>query len=123
MRRYSEKLLPIVLTLLLGLSPLQSVMAGLDASLNQGAEVAQMAGMQGAMDMKADGKGMDCEQCGHDNGCAGYDCSSGQCGFCAAAIPQNFFTSSTPSSTPHFGHVKDGFESRLTFSLFRPPKI
>ena len=124
MRRVSEKLLAVLLTLLLGLSPLQSAMAGFASSLDQEGGVHQMANSHdGGMVMAADHVAAhDCEQCNADAGCNGHNCSSGQCASCALALlqvfshPQNLIAVSVPL------RADDGFVSQLSSYLFRPPR-
>ncbi len=122
MDRLSEKLLAILLTLLLGLSPLQSAMAGFAVSSDQEGGVHQISVIQGDMVMNIDHATYDCEQCNADDGCNGHSCSSGQCASCVLAVlpigshPINF------KATSKLLQKGDYFVSQLSSSLFRPPK-
>lgn len=123
MDRLSEKLLAILLTLLLGLSPpLQGAMAGLAVSSDHEGETYQMSDTQGDMVKDIDPATHDCEQYNADDGCNGHSCSSGQCASCVLAVlpicshPINF------KATSKLLQKGDYFVSQLSSSLFRPPK-
>lgn len=123
MQRFSRKLSAVLLTLLLGLSPLQGVMAGFVSSFDKGDGVQQMAHMHGGPATDAGRVAADCEQCGHGDGCAGSDCSSGQCAFCALAILPDFFYLTNSTDKPRFSPMESDLARGLTFSLFRPPRV
>jgi hypothetical protein len=77
-----------LLALLLGISPLQSAMAGFTAHAVQAGSGHQMgheheAGM--TMDQNKVMK-HDCRQCQDPTGCSGHTCSSGHCSSCAPAL-------------------------------------
>jgi hypothetical protein len=123
MRGLFEKLLAISLMLLLGLSPLQSVIAG-TASPDQGEPAPQTACMHdGSMMMSSDQSTHDCEQCNSDTGCSNHSCSSGHCAFSVLAMipafsyPLNLAVIAGPTA------ADDGFVSQLSTSLFRPPRV
>ena len=122
MYRLSEKLLAILLTLLLGLSPFQGAMAGFAASSDQEGGVHQMSDTQGDMVMDIDPATHDCEQCNADDGCNGHSCSSGHCASCVLAVLPVFSHPTNLSATPGLLRADDDFVSQLSSSLFRPPR-
>jgi hypothetical protein len=122
MRRISEKLLAISLMLLLGLSPLQSVIAG-TASSDQGEPAPQTACMHdGSMMMASDQSTHDCDQCDRDTGCSIHSCSSGHCTFSVLAMIPAFSYPMNLAVIAGLPAADDGFASQLSSSLFRPPR-
>jgi hypothetical protein len=122
MRQVSEKLLAVLLTLLLGLSPLQGVMTGFATSSDQEKRVHQLADMHSDKVMDTDHATPDCEQCNVDDGCTGLNCSSGQCASCVLAVLPDSSHPMDLTTTSGFIRTDGGFISQLSSSLFRPPK-
>jgi len=124
MCRLSEKLLVILLTLLLGLSPLQGAIAGFASSFEQEGGVHQMADRHdGGIVMAADhAAAQDCEQCNAEAGCNGHSCSSGQCASCVLAVLPIFPDILHRTATSGLLRTDNGFVSKLSSSLFRPPR-
>jgi hypothetical protein len=122
MHRLSEKLLAILLTLLLVLSPLQGVMAGNTASSDQEEGVHQMAGMHGDMVMVTDHVTDNCVQCDANDDCTGHTCSSCQCASCTLALLSVSPLPANSAATPILFRADDGFVSQYSSSLFRPPR-
>ena len=122
MQSLSEKLLAVLLTLLLGLSPLQGAIAGIASSAQEGG-LQQMADMQADhMVVNSDHAAHDCDQCNADDCCGGHSCSSAQCASCVLAVISVFSHPIKLSTTSEHPRVDDGFASQPSFSLFRPPK-
>lgn len=122
MQILSERLLVILLTLLLGLAPLQSALASFANSSDQEDGVHQMEGMPSDMTGVTDHDTHDCEQCNVGNECAGHDCSSSHCTSCVLALlPILSFQASHTTATVLFPS-DDGIISQLSSSLFRPPR-
>ena len=123
MHRLSERVLAILLTLLLGLSPLQGAESGFALSANQDGSVHQMAdGHDDCMDSDRTAA-QDCGQCNSEAGCNGHSCSSGQCASCALAVHQVFSYHTNPTITSGFPRADDGIVKQLSSSLFRPPRV
>jgi hypothetical protein len=122
MHRLSEKLLAILLTLLLVLSPLQGVMAGITASSDQEEGVHQMAGMHGDMVMVTDHVTDNCVQSDANDDCTGHTCSSCQCASCTLALLPIFSLPTNHTATPVLFRADDGFVSQRSSPLFRPPR-
>lgn len=121
MRRMPEKLLAVLLTLMLGLSPLQGVMAGSASSLDQEKGVHQMS-TQGEMVMNIDHGSHSCEQCHAGDGCNGHSCSSGQCASCALALLPSFSLPVNLTVVTLLLRSDQSSVSQYTSFLFRPPR-
>ncbi|MEN8179114.1 MAG: hypothetical protein ABFS39_10930 [Pseudomonadota bacterium] len=122
MHRLSKKLLAVLLTLLLGFSPLQGVMAGVAASFDQEEGVHQMTGMHGDMAMATDQAEHNCEQRHADDGCNSHSCSSAQCASCVLALLPFFSFPTNLTATSLSYSVADGLESQLSSPFLRPPR-
>ena len=123
MHRLSEILLAILLTLLLGFSPLTGAVAGITASYDQEEGTHQMASMPADMVMAFDhATAHDCEQCNTDDCCAGDSCSSGHCVHCVSALPAIYSHQTQFTASPVLIRADDSFINRLSASLFRPPR-
>jgi len=123
MRRLCAKLLTILLTLLLGFSPLQGVAAGCAVSaLDQAGSAYQMA--DGADDSLSldQAASRDCDSACIQAGCGGTGCFSGVCAFCAPALPPMFLQPANFTATPGFPLADAGVANRHATSLFRPPR-
>jgi len=124
MRLPSEKVLAILLALLLGISPLQSAMAGSTAHAVQAGSGHQM-GHEHIADMTMDQvKGMnhDCPQCQDPSGCSDHTCSSGHCSSCAPALLSTLQHFVIVSGLAHFLQIDEAFPLRDSSHPFRPPK-
>jgi hypothetical protein len=122
MHRLPEKLLIIMLTLLLGLAPLQGALAGIFISTDQ------HVGMQQMPDSHADAMVMDhstshdCVQNMDDKRCSGHSCSSGHCASCALGLTASFAYTAIFSSAPKSNLTDERFVSQTSSLLFRPPR-
>ena len=130
MHRSSDKLVAILLALLLGLAPLQGVLAGLLAVpqdtmvMHQAMEGMDSHGTQ-AQAGQMDHAEMDqhCDQCDMDHCCDGVSCSFSQCASCVLALPATLpliLASYTPILGPQ---PLVGLITRPLTSLFRPPRV
>ncbi|MCU7805354.1 MAG: hypothetical protein KZQ82_00530 [Candidatus Thiodiazotropha sp. (ex Lucinoma annulata)] len=120
MYRLSEKLLAILLALLLGLIPLQSVMAGFSASSEQEGWMHQMIGMHS--DGTVTNSDHDHAQCSVDTDCSDHDCSSCQCISSTLAILPVFLNLTNASVTPGYVRSDQGVINHASSSPFRPPR-
>lgn len=112
-----------MLILLLGLSPLQSVIAGA-ASPDQGEAVPQTACMHdGSMMVSSDQSIHDCDQCNSDTGCSNHTCSSSHCFSSVLAMVPAFSYPMNLAVLAALPAADDGFVSQLSTSLFRPPRV
>ena len=124
MARSSKRLLSCILALLVGLSPLQGVLANLDHSPD-GSESAhhEMSSLL-SIDMASAGEEMaDSADC-----CAGCECdshsvcNSAQCAYCMSAILALFdFAEITAEPVPAVKQPE--LVQRLPTALFRPPEV
>jgi hypothetical protein len=126
MCRFSEKLLAILLSVLLGLIPLQGAMAGLASLLEQTSEVQQHqmgshhdTGQGSTVDH---GAMMDCENCNTHTESCGDKCSSGHCVSCLLALPAGFSFSVHHTSTSLVMQTHCLLVKQRISSLFRPPR-
>ncbi|MBA1445539.1 MAG: hypothetical protein FE835_11705 [Gammaproteobacteria bacterium] len=115
-------MLALLLTLLLGLSPLQGAMAGFAAASDWEGSMHQMSNMHDDS-MVMDQAAHDCEQCNADDGCAGHSCSSGQCASCVLALLPVFLLPTHLAARPILPMADKGFVSQLSSSLFRPSRV
>jgi len=122
MHRLSKKLLAIMLSILLGLSPLQGALAGYVTFDDQPENVHQPVSLHADMDMADNPSAQDHEQCGTDLTSMNHCCSSGHCASCAVGITQVSILSTINISEPLPIQVDDRFVSQPSTALFRPPK-
>ncbi|MEL0587326.1 MAG: hypothetical protein AAES65_21010 [Candidatus Thiodiazotropha sp. (ex. Lucinoma kazani)] len=124
MYRLSEKLLAILLALLLGLIPLQSVMAGFSASSEQEGWMHQMIGMQSDGTVtNGDHGDHDHAQCSVDADCSDHDCSSCQCISSTLAILPVLLNLTNVSVIPGYVRTDPGIINHAPSSPFRPPRL
>ena len=123
MHYLSKKLLTILLTLLLGFSPLQSAMAGFTPSADQEEGVYQLMGIHGDMSFASNHVIHNCEQCNNNSGSIDHSCSFSQCASCVSALPAEFFYPANHVSIPVLLPVENHFISQTSTSLFRPPIV
>lgn len=123
MRRITEKLMAILLTLLLGLSPLQGAIAGFSSSLDQEEGVHQMLDSHGGMVMNSDHGAPDCVQCLAGDGCNDHGCSSGQCASCALAMLPYITLPESLTAVTELFRTDDGSVNQFSSFLFRPPRV
>ena len=122
MCRLSEQLLAVMLILLLGLSPLQSVIAG-TVSPDRGESVSQTGCMHdGSMMMASNQSTHDCDQCSSDAGCSHHSCSSSHCTSSVLAMIPAYSYPLNLAVIAGLPAADDGFVSQLSTSLFRPPR-
>jgi len=125
MHRLSKKLLTIVLTLLLGLSPLQGTMAGFAPSPDQGWSMDEMTDRHdGGRVMAADNAVQDCDRCPVADSNTAHACSSGQCcASCIMAVTQASSQLKNMAASPELFRALDGAANQLSSSFFRPPRV
>lgn len=99
MNKHSENLLAILLTLLLGLSPLQGAIAGLATSFDKEEDVHQLFDSQGHIVMDTGPVCHDSEHCNTNVGCDDHSCSYGQCATCMLAVLPVFSYPVNPVTT------------------------
>ena len=124
MRQSYRTLLAVLITLLLGLSPLQGAIAGVSDSFDQQADARQIAdaidsGIAVSSDYVVT---QNCEQCDADNGCFNQSCPP-ECATCALALPPIVSHLTDPVTAPGMLPTDEGVVKQLAPSLFRPPKI
>lgn len=122
MHHLSKKLLAVMLSLLLGLSPLQGAIAGYAAFDDQSENGYQLVSLHDNMAMAVNQHTLDQDQCETDTGSTGHSCSSGHCASCALVIAQVSILSTIDISKPLLLQVDDRVVSQPSTSLFRPPK-
>ena len=123
MYRLSKKLLALVVSLLIGALPYQSVIADITSFLDLGEATSIMADMDlGQMDIQLGQAADHCDQCVTDDCCAGSVCSSGHCTSGAIALLPVISVPINIVTTSNIVRTDDGFVSKLPASLFRPPR-
>ncbi len=125
MSQSPKKMLAVMLAILVGLSPLQSAMAGFADSFGQGEAVHQMADRHDGSLAMTTGHAMtqDCEQCKVDTGCCNrHGCSSGHCVSCALALLPMLSLPTHQTASSVLFRTDDGCVSQLSSALFRPPR-
>ncbi len=122
MHSLSDKLLPILLALLLGFSPLQGAVASMSSSPYQNMN------MQQVMDHE-DGRGVSPhQQCPHcqkhmsDNCSLMHAGSANHCTGCIVGILPATTSLLTPTLRPLLRTHEHQFTSQVTASLYRPPR-
>ena len=116
-------MLVVFLALLLGLSPLQGVMAGLLSSVEQeGRMHHQMSDTGCDMHMENDHAAQSGNQCDTRSDCTDHNCASGHCASCVLAVIPHFSSFSSLRNTPEFSRTREKFVDQLSTSLFRPPR-
>jgi len=127
MHRLPEKFLAILLTLLLGMSPLQGGMHNMVSSPGQKENVHQMPDKHtDSMVMAADNElKKDCDQCHMGDGCADQTYSFTHCASCVLAVLTDYLSPTRYTSTPTPRHqmAYNEFLSQPSASLFRPPRV
>ena len=125
MRQFSGILLAVLITLLLGLSPLQGAIANFSGSLDQREDAHQIAdAFDGGMAVSYDFAVIqDCEQSSVDGGCFSHSGSTGQCATCALALPPIALHPTISNITPGMLRADEDIVRQLGTSLYRPPKI
>ena len=125
MRQISGTLLAVLITLLLGLSPLQGTIAGVSDSFDQQADARQIAdAIDSGIAVSSDyAVTQNCEQCDADNGCFNQSCPPGECATCALALPPIASHLTDPVTAPGMLPTDEGVVKQLVPSLFRPPKF
>ena len=125
MRKFFGILLAALITLMLGLSPLQGAIAGFSDSFDQRGDARLIADAidSGFTVSSNDAIFQNCEQCNVDNGCFNQNCPPGECATCALTIPPVASNLTNPVTTPRMLPADEGVVKQLATSLFRPPKI
>ncbi len=125
MRQFSGKLLAVLITLLLGLSPLQGAIANFSSSLDQQGDTHQIAdafdsGTTVSFDYAVI---QNCKQYSNDGDCFSHSDSTEQCATCALALPSIASFITNPPTTPGMLQADEDFVRQFGTSLYRPPKI
>ncbi len=123
MRRLTDKLLTVMLSLLLGFSPLQGAVASMLDTPSQGVDMHQMIGYEGEVNtLSSDQMHQDCPQHMVDNGCQTHVGTSNHCSSCVVGLPSAMTAVFTPILKPSSRPFNDGFASHPVTSLYRPPR-
>jgi hypothetical protein len=124
MRQISGTLLTVLITLLLGLSPLQGAISGVSDSFDQQADARQIAdAIDSGIAVSSDYAVIqNCGQCSVDDDCFSQSCPT-ECATCALALPPIASPLTNPVTTPRMLPADEGVVKQLATSLFRPPKI
>lgn len=122
MQSLYKKLLVTLLTLLLGLSPLQGVMAELTSLHPPMGHAHQLVDMQGDKGIEDSQPFQDSGQFDTDTDSKHTRCSSGHCAACALVLTQTPILSTIYTSKPLLLQVRGHFASLPAASLFRPPR-
>lgn len=122
MRTLHRKFVAILLSLLLGLLPLQGVFAG-EAPMNARGSVVNMSGMTGMDHEKMLQMAQTCDQCDQDSCCNGGSCSIDHCASCALSAVLTGSSMNLPLEvkTSLSGFASLSPSSTLSF-LYRPPR-
>ena len=114
-----------MLTLLLGLSPLQGTMTGFAPSPDQGWGMDQIAdGHDGGRVMAADNAVQDCDRCPVADSNTAHACPSGQCcASCVMAVTPASSQLKDMAASPELFRTLDGAASQRFSSHFRPPRV
>jgi hypothetical protein len=125
MRQFSEILLAALITLLLGLSPLQGAIAGFSDSFNQQGDTRQVTNaFDRGFTVSSDYAIFQiCEQCNVDNSCFNHSSSPHECATCALTLPPIASNLTKPVTTPRMLPADEDVVKQLATPLFRPPKI
>ena len=126
MRHSSDTPLHILLSLLLLISSLQSVLAGVAPSpMHDGGSVHVMAQGDGhamathhSQVKSPDG----CPQCKHRNGCDSHGCTHAQCFSCVPGLLTYVHQLVTPNGCADYAQTDESFIERSISHPFRPPK-
>ncbi|MEW8052700.1 MAG: hypothetical protein AB2809_20255 [Candidatus Thiodiazotropha sp.] len=126
MHRLSRKLFAVLLSLLLGLIPLQGAMGGFISPLKQKGgehqyqiEAHHEAGMIMMNDHAAE---LNCGQHSTDAGYDGNSCSFGHCVSCLLALLPDFFFPTLHTAVSIVIQTDSDLLNQTVSSLFRPPR-
>lgn len=124
MYRLPEKLLAVLLSVLLGLIPLQGAMAGVYSQKDDVVHQHHMdANHSDIMVMMHDSATMmDCDECNTATLCGGNSCSSGHCISCILALLPQILIPTLQTSTSIVAQLHFEFMRQPASSLFRPPR-
>ena len=125
MSRFTIKLQAFLITLLVGLTPLQGAMAGFVESTDQGEKILQMVDSfdRSMVASFANAASPNCSQCNNVDTCFMHGCSSDQCATCALALLPVVSQLQDTTATPALLRADDGIIKQYSIPLFRPPKI
>ena len=126
MRRLPHKLLTVLLSLLLGLIPLQGVTGGFTPPLKQKGEENhyQMEAHHdvGVVLINDQAAELGCENCNPDTVCNGNNCSFGHCVSCLLALVPDFFFPTLQTTASIVIQTDSDLLSQAISSHFRPPR-
>jgi hypothetical protein len=122
MHSRSKKLLVILLTLLLGLSPVQGAMAELTSLAQPMGHAHQLVDTQDDNGIDDNQPFQESGQFDTDTGSTNTSCLSGHCAACAMVLTQAPILSTIYTSKPLLLQVTGHFTSPPSASLFRPPR-
>lgn len=126
MHRLPDKLFAVLLSVMLGLIPLQGAMGGFTSTLEQkgGEHQHQIDGHHSAdvilMNDHAANPG--CDNYNADAGCNGNNCSFGHCVSCLLALLPDFFFPTLQTATSKVIQTDSDLLNQTVSSLFRPPR-
>lgn len=123
MNRLSRKVLSILLVVLLGISPVQWVLADIVLPVDQGDSFCHMPVKSADLGMDTERTDHDCEMCKTVDDCRESCCSLGHCfSQGMALLPCN---ASVPQVSPSFVLIRNYNQPAYLplASLFRPPRV
>lgn len=125
MRKSFGILLAALITLMLGLSPLQGAIAGFSDSFDQRGDARLIAdAIDSGFTVSSDyAIFQNCEQCNVDNGCFNHSSPPDECATCALTLPPIASNLTKPVTTPRMLPADEDVVKQLAIPLFRPPKI
>ncbi|WP_295298584.1 hypothetical protein [Thiolapillus sp.] len=124
MRILQQKIIAVLLSLLLGLLPLQGAFAAETGGHQHGALSDISMTLVNADHDRMSDMAQDCDQCEQDSCCSGSSCSVDHCVSCTLAA---VLLPDTSLALPSVAAIRlAGLESQISnstlFSLFRPPR-
>ena len=124
MHRFSEKLLAVLLSVLLGLIPLQGAMAGVYSQQDEDVHQHMMdSNHSNSMVIMEDHTvRMDCDECNTTILCNGNSCSSGHCISCILALLPEILIPTLQTSASIIIQSHTDLVHQPASSLFRPPR-
>ena len=115
-----RKIFVLLLSLMLGLVPMQGIFAAeVDTHLHGG-----VASMNDLAHDQMPEMAMDCDHCELGNCCDGSSCSVQHCASCTqVAVPQALLADHLKTQINDQSAIESHFSDSLLVSLFRPPRV